>query len=82
MGPGDDASGIVELYSISYGWSTICINKWSDEEARLVCQEVGYDSGDSTTSRFVALCIVLITYKRRLCLHFIDYQLFSINQSI
>ena len=57
MGPGDDASGIVELYSTRYGWSTICINEWTDKEASLVCQEVGYNSGDSSKSRFVGLCI-------------------------
>ncbi len=49
-----DGEGVVMMYSQekSYGWSPICVNEWDDADARVVCRQLGYSGGHSTSYRW------------------------------
>ena len=49
MGPGGDGEGSVEMYSARYGWSSLCTSGWDNDDATVVCNELGYDNGWSNT---------------------------------
>ena len=43
---GDSACGMVEVYKgSSKGWSTVCQDRWDNNEANVACTQLGYMSG-------------------------------------
>ena len=54
-----DGEGVVEMYypRRSYRWSTICTNGWGDVEAKIVCQQLGYQTGTSKFYGYASLQI-------------------------
>lgn len=48
----DPSRGVVEVYSSYYGWSTVCTDNWSDEEAVVVCRSMGYETGQKETIKY------------------------------
>ena len=44
-----DDEGLVEIYypRRAYQWSTVCTNDWDDTEAKIVCKQLGYQTGRS-----------------------------------
>ena len=44
-----DGEGLVEIYHPlrAYKWSTLCTNDWDDTEAKIVCKQLGYETGKS-----------------------------------
>jgi hypothetical protein len=55
IGPGnEDNTGIVEVYTHNYGWSTTCTNDWTNEEANVVCRALDYKKGSRKTSNYIS----------------------------
>ena len=52
VGSGEDTKGIVEVYDMTYQWSTVCSNDWGDRDANVVCKYLGYDSGEKSKTRY------------------------------
>ena len=49
---GSDSEGIVALYNTSnYRWSTICNTGWDNSDADVVCKQLGFKGGASTSYR-------------------------------
>jgi len=50
VGPGSEGSGTVEVYTAAYQWSGVCTNDWGQEEAAVVCRQLGFPTGSSYTT--------------------------------
>ena len=50
-GGSDDGEGVVLVYSAdkNYGWSPVCVNEWDDQEAAVVCRQLGYEGGGDSS---------------------------------
>ena len=51
IGSTDSLSGVVEIYSSLYGWSTICTDSWDDSDAVVACRSLGYNTGRKSLER-------------------------------
>lgn len=49
----NNGQGAVEIYTIQYGWSSICPDGFDDSDAAVLCRKLGYDGGTSRSYRQV-----------------------------
>ena len=63
VGSGDDTKGIIEVYDMTYKWSTVCSNEWGDHDANVVCKYLGYDSGEKSKTRYDIFIIGYVLYR-------------------
>ena len=48
-GSTSDSEGVVEVYLNDDNWVTICPSQWDNNDAIVVCRELGYEGGTATT---------------------------------
>ena len=50
-----NGQGVVQLYDESFGWIDVCYDStWGDDEANVVCRQLGYESGTARSYRSVS----------------------------
>ena len=58
----DDGQGAVEIYTVQYGWSSICPDGFEDSDAAVLCRRLGYGGGTSQEYRRVCTYMYLCVY--------------------
>ena len=54
LGSPDNGAGAVEIYTDNVGWTGICPDSsWTSEDARTICQALGYERGAAQTFELV-----------------------------
>ena len=48
-----NGNGAVQLYDELFGWIDVCYDStWEDDEANVVCRQLGYESGNTLTYEY------------------------------
>lgn len=65
LGSTVNGAGAVEIYTREEGWTGICPDSdWTDDDAEIICQALGYDTGTATIQPYVCLSQLASCYYR------------------